>query len=66
MYVCTYVKVHTYVRTLETAKPVSKEVMAISVDRWSLYEGALLQLKWTIGQPTAVFIDRWSLYASGC
>ena len=31
------------------------QVIVVSVDRWSLYEGALVQLKWTMSQPTVVF-----------
>ena len=27
----------------------------VSVDRWSLYGGVLVQLKWTMNQPTVVF-----------
>ena len=37
----------------------------VSIDRWSLYGGALVLLRWTMSQPTVVSIDRWSLYASG-
>ena len=37
----------------------------VSVDRWSLYGGALIQLKWTMSQSTEVPIDRGSFYASG-
>ena len=53
-----------------TAKPVYNDhsrdqVIVVSVYRWSLYRGALVQLKWTMSQPTMVSIDRWSLYASG-
>ena len=37
----------------------------VSIDRWSLYGGVLVQLKWTMSQPTVVSIDMWSLYTSG-
>ena len=30
----------------------------VSVDRWSLYRGALVSLKWSMNQPTVVAIDR--------
>ena len=36
--------------------------MVVSIDGWSLYGGALVQLKWTMNQPTVVSIDGWSLY----
>ena len=39
--------------------------IVVSVDRWSLYGGALVSLKWPMEQPTVVIIDRWSLCASG-
>ena len=35
------------------------QVIVVSVDRWSLYRGALVELKWTMSQPTVVSIDRW-------
>ena len=38
----------------------------VSVDRWSLYKGALVQLKWTMSQPTVVSADRWSLLQVYC
>ena len=41
------------------------QVIVVSVEVLSLYRGALVQLKWTMNQPTVVSIDRWSLYASG-
>ena len=34
----------------------------VSVDRWSLYRGALVSLRWPMEQPTVVSVDRWSLY----
>ena len=34
----------------------------VSVDRWTLYRGALVSLRWPMEQPTVVTIDRWSLY----
>ena len=34
----------------------------VSVDRWSLYRGVLVSLKWFMEQPTVVSVDRWSLY----
>ena len=34
----------------------------VSVDRWSLYRGALVSLRWPTEQPTVVSVDRWSLY----
>ena len=53
-----------------TVKPVYNDhsrdqVIVVSVDRWSLYGGTLIQLKWTIDQLTVASIDRWSLNASG-
>ena len=36
----------------------------VSVDRWSLYRGALVRLKGTMSQATVVSIDRWSLYVT--
>ena len=36
--------------------------MVVSVDRWSLYRGALVSLKWPMEQPTVVTTDKWSLY----
>ena len=53
-----------------TVKPVYNDhlrdqVIVVSVDRWSLYGVALVQLKWTMSQPTVVSIDRWSFYVSG-
>ena len=49
-----------------TTKPVYSnhsrdQVIVVSVDRWSLYGGILVQLKWTMNQPAVVSIDRWSL-----
>ena len=41
------------------------QVIVVSADRWSLYRGASVQLKWTMSQPTVVSTHRWSLYASG-
>ena len=41
------------------------QVIVVSVDRWSLYRGTIVHLKWAMTQPTVVSIDRWSLYASG-
>ena len=43
-----------------TVKPVCiddsrDQVIVVSVDRWSLYGGALVQLRWTMSQPTVVF-----------
>ena len=59
--------VHTYVCTV---KPVYNDhsrdqVIVVSVDRWSLYGGVVVLLKWTMSQPTVVSIDRWSFHASG-
>ena len=36
--------------------------MVVSIDRWSLYRGTLVLLKWPMEQPIVVSIDRWSLY----
>ena len=36
--------------------------MMVFVNRWSLYRGAVVTLKWPMEQPTVVTIDRWSLY----
>ena len=65
---CAYVcAVRTYVCTV---KPVYNDhsrdqVIVVSVDRWSLYGGVVVLLKWTMSQPTVVSIDRWSFHASG-
>ena len=40
------------------------QVMMVSVDRWSLYRGALVSLKWPMDQHTLLSVDRWSLYTS--
>ena len=37
----------------------------VFVDRWSLYRGALVSLRWPMEQPTVVTIDNWSSYTSG-
>ena len=34
----------------------------VSEDRWCLYGGALVQLKWTISQPAVVSIVRWTIH----
>ena len=41
------------------------QVIGVSADRWSLYRGAIVQLKLTVSQPTVVSIDMWSLYGIG-
>ena len=41
------------------------QVMVVSVDRWSLYRGASVSLRWPMEQPTVVSIDRWSFYTRG-
>ena len=37
----------------------------VSIDRWSLYRGALISLRWPMEQPTVVSVDRWSFYTNG-
>ena len=42
-----------------TVKPVYKDhsrdqVLVVSVDRWSLYRGVLVSLRWPMEQPTVV------------
>ena len=37
------------------------QMTVVSVDRWSLYRGARVSLRWPMEQPTVVTIDRWSL-----
>ena len=37
----------------------------VSVDKWSLYRGALVSLSWPMEQPTVVSVDRWSFYTNG-
>ena len=37
----------------------------VSIDRWSLYRGALVSLRLSMEQPTVVSIDRWSFCTSG-
>ena len=64
----TYQCVH--VEDMHTVQPVYNDhardqVIVTSVDRWSLYRGASVQLKWTMSQPTVVSTHRRSLYASG-
>ena len=59
-----YFGVRLYIN-IHTVKPVYNDhpwnqMIVVSVDRWSLYGGALVQLKWTMNQPTVVSIDRWS------
>ena len=61
---CTILKIHTYTVKLVHNDHSRDPVIVVSVDRWSLYRGALVQLKWTMNQPTMVSIDRWSLYGS--
>ena len=39
--------------------------MVVSVDRWSLYRGAVVSLKWSVDQPTVVSVDRWSFHTGG-
>ena len=41
------------------------QVIVVAVDRWSLYGGTSVQVKWTMSQSTVVYIDRWSSYVSG-
>ena len=48
-----------------TAKPVYNDHsrdqgIVFSVDRWSLYGAALVQLKWVMSQPAVISIHRWS------
>ena len=62
---CKYVYVYIQYNLSITTILGTKYVFLVSVDRWSLYGGALIQLKWTIRQSTEVSIDRWSFYASG-
>ena len=33
----------------------------VTIDRWSLYRGAFVSLRWPMEQPTVVTTDRWSL-----
>ena len=40
------------------------QVMVVFVDRWSLYRGALVSLRWLMEYPTVVTIDRWPFYTS--
>jgi hypothetical protein len=40
----------------------TKWLHVVSVDRWSLYRGAVVLLEWPMEHPTVVTIDRWSLY----
>ena len=44
---------------------VRSHCIVISVDRWSLFRGALVQLNWAMNQSTVASVYRWSLYASG-
>ena len=37
-------------------------MMMVFLDRWSLYRGVLVSLRWSMDQPAVVFVDRWSLY----
>ena len=40
----------------------SRDQTIAFTDRWSLYRGALISLRWPMEQPTVVSVDRWSLY----
>ena len=60
---CMYIRTHSS----QYSKPVyndhsRNQVMVVSVDRWSLYRGAFVLLRWTMEQTTVVTVDRWSLY----
>ena len=62
------VRIHLHIAN--TVKPVynghSRDpVLVVFVDRWSLYRGALVSLRWSMEQPTVVSVDRWSFYTSG-
>ena len=53
-----------------TVKPVYNDhsrdqVMVVFADKWSLYRGALVALRWSVEQPTVASIGRWSFYANG-
>ena len=37
-------------------------MLVVSVDRWSLYRGVLVSLRWPMNQPTVVTVDRGDLY----
>ena len=67
LYYSTYIRIYSI---YTYSKPVYNDhsrdqVIVVSVDRWSFYGGVLVQLKWTIDQPTVDSIDRWSLNVSG-
>ena len=38
-----------------------EQATVVSIDRWSLYRGTLVSLRWPKEQTTVVSIDRWSL-----
>ena len=40
---------------------LKNEVVEVFVDRWSLYRGALISLRWSMDQPAVVTMDRWSV-----
>ena len=70
-YVHTYVGLNsgneTYVHTVKYVYNDHSwgQWIVVSVDRQSLYRGALVSLKWPMKQPKVVAIDRWSFYTSG-
>ena len=37
----------------------------VSVDKWSLYRGALISLRCPMEQPTVVSVDRLAFYTNG-
>ena len=37
-------------------------MIVVSIDRWSLYRGVSVSLRWSTDQPTVATVDRWSLY----
>ena len=39
--------------------------IVLFVDRWSLYRGALVTLRWPMEQPTVVSVDWWPFYTGG-
>ena len=58
-------------RFQSTVKPLYSDhsrdqLRVVFVDRWSLYRGALVSLRWPMEQPTVVSIDRWSFCTSAC
>ena len=56
--------IHTYVVRPVCIDHSRDQVMVVFIDRWYLYEGAVVSLRWLPEQSTVVTIERWSFYMS--